>query len=172
MVRAGYYGDVAVLRAMITAGVDEHGTPLSKSLWCSSANSAPSGRRRAESNKTLDKALSEAVGSGHIDAVQLLYSAGADLMTINTDALRKVVRAGGSEPLLEFLRNSSNSSMDSQIYLAIKCVEIDQGAASWGTEEEAAAALAAAHAASRWSMHLDPNVSAGVQMYMRFGKRK
>ena len=86
MVRAGYYGDVAVLRAMITAGVDEHGTPLSKSLWCSSANSAPSGRRRAESNKTLDKALSEAIGSGHIDAVQLLYSAGADLMTIKYDA--------------------------------------------------------------------------------------
>lgn len=123
MVRAGYYGDVAVLRAMITAGVDEHGTPLSESLLGSSANSAPShfdhtGRPiwRGENYKTLDKALSEAIGSGHIHAVQLLYSAGADLMTINTDALRKVVRAGGSEPFLEFLRNSS--SMDSQINLA------------------------------------------------------
>lgn len=57
---------------------------------------------------------------------------------------------------------------------------MNQGAASWGTEEEAAAALAAAlhgqlpagHAASRWIIHLEANVSAGVLMYMQFGKRK
>ena len=130
MVRAGYYGDVVVLQAMVTAGVDEHGTPLHESVYCSAQPASPF--HRTESRKTLDKALSEAVGGGHIDAAQLLHNAGANVDAVISDALTKALR---NEPKLAFLRSHGGELFRERIERRIRTdavlEDIRQGAATW-----------------------------------------
>jgi hypothetical protein len=61
-VRAGFLGDAAVLQSMLTAGVDERGTPLLQA--------------RDKDYRTADCALIFAAQNGHIQAVEMLFSCG------------------------------------------------------------------------------------------------
>ena len=63
--RASSFVDAAVINSMVSAGVDEHGTPLTAF--------GPYNLR------TVDQALRRAVFYGHVDAVRLLIAAGADV---------------------------------------------------------------------------------------------
>jgi ankyrin repeat protein len=66
LVRAARFGDVAVLQEMITAGVDEHGTPLLEAIT-------------TDNKRIVDAALCAAANSGFIQAVELLLDAGANV---------------------------------------------------------------------------------------------
>jgi Ankyrin repeats (3 copies) len=62
--RAAAYGDVAVLGSMIEAGVDEHGASF---------------QGNSHGTEMISRALLYAAANGHLDAVELLIRAGADL---------------------------------------------------------------------------------------------
>jgi Ankyrin repeats (3 copies) len=81
LARAARLGDVAVLQAMITAGVDEHGTPLLEAV-------------ATDNWRIVDAALSAAANSGFIQAVELLLDAGANLAHFHHDL--PLIRASGS----------------------------------------------------------------------------
>ena len=73
--RAAAFDDGAVIRAMVLAGVDEHGAPLPQA-------------RNKSLNRLVDEALLLAANNGHDRAVQLLIGAGAN------------VRAGGDKAVI------------------------------------------------------------------------
>jgi hypothetical protein len=60
LARAAAFGDVAVIRSIVAAGVDEHGKPLLEA-------------------QDQDEALCRAAGCGHVQAAELLLGSGADV---------------------------------------------------------------------------------------------
>jgi hypothetical protein len=67
LARAAYFGDVAVIQAMVSAGVDEYGTPLLQA-------------RTSDGRRIVDDALHSGIrGSGCIQTVEMLLGAGADV---------------------------------------------------------------------------------------------
>jgi ankyrin repeat protein len=68
LVRAAFLGDVAVIKEMVNAGVDERGVPLLL-------------HERPTGGTVLDRALLSAAWRGHLHAVELLLDAGADIKT-------------------------------------------------------------------------------------------
>jgi hypothetical protein len=76
--RAGWFGDVAVLQSMVAAGVEEHGTPLLQARE----------NRYERQHRTIDLALDYAARGGHVQAVELLLGAGADVHAEYDAALR------------------------------------------------------------------------------------
>jgi ankyrin repeat protein len=75
LVRAAAFGDVAVIRSMLTAGVDEHGTPLLEA-------------QAQDEQRVVDNALWHAARVGHVLAVELLLGYGADVHADDEGALR------------------------------------------------------------------------------------
>ena len=119
LVRAAWLGDVAVLQAMITAGVDEHGTPLLEAVATDNRRSvdhalylaACSGFIQAvellldagaDVHFRYDHPLVSASGSGHADVVALLIQRGADVHTLDDFALR-IASASGHDNLVKLL---------------------------------------------------------------------
>jgi hypothetical protein len=82
--RAAAFGDVAVIRTMIAAGVDEHGKPLLEA-------------RGPFQLRTVDKALWRAAFGGHVLAVELLLGSGADVHSENDEALWEACRYGHTD---------------------------------------------------------------------------
>jgi Ankyrin repeats (3 copies)/Ankyrin repeat len=74
LARAACIGDVAVLQAMITAGVDEHGTPLLEAVGM-------------DNERIVDAALETVAMMGFLQAVELLLDAGADMHVYDDYAL-------------------------------------------------------------------------------------
>lgn len=66
--RAAMFGDVAVIRAMVAAGVDEHGSLLLE---------ARNKQAHMHNVRFVDMALSYATRAGHVEVVELLLDAGA-----------------------------------------------------------------------------------------------
>jgi len=97
--RAAAFGDVAVIAAMVRAGVDEHGTPLLRagenvleSILCR-LNSKYKKEKRPRKwatnfERAIDMALIRAVSHGHVHAAELLLTAGADVHALEESALR------------------------------------------------------------------------------------
>jgi hypothetical protein len=79
--RAAAFGDVAVIRFMVTAGVDEHGTPLLEA-------------QGQHEQRLVDAALWRAAGGGHLQAVELLLGYGADVHAVDDVALRLASKNG------------------------------------------------------------------------------
>ena len=75
LVRAARFGDGAVIRSMAAAGVDEHGTALLEATYV--------GNKRI-----VDDALAVAAMAGHVEAVELLLDAGADVHADDDQALQ------------------------------------------------------------------------------------
>ena len=73
LVRAGLFGDVAVIRSMMAAGVDEHGTPLLEARPLGHLIDDPIDER------IVDEALWHTAVRGHLQAVELLLAAGANV---------------------------------------------------------------------------------------------
>jgi Ankyrin repeats (3 copies) len=113
-VRAASLGDVAVLRAMVTAGVDERGEPL-----VTSATHVVPARRTARMQvppptPQVDVALLAAVTGGHTQAVELLIAAGA---TFDGEALRSAA-GGGHVDVVYVLLNASEDPDELDVLLA------------------------------------------------------
>jgi hypothetical protein len=83
--RAGSFGDVAVIQAMVAAGVDERGVPLLEA------------RSRRDDVRVVDEAMWAAVVRGRLHAVELLLDAGAD---VNAGFLSPL--GAGSQPQARF----------------------------------------------------------------------
>ena len=94
--RAGALGDVAVIRAMVTAGVDEYGTPLLEAR-----NDHSPGRR-------VDQALISAACNGHVEAAELLLAAGADVHANHDWALRLASMQGHAAVVALLLQHGAN----------------------------------------------------------------
>ena len=98
LARAACFGDVAVLQAMITAGVDEHGTPLLEAI-------------AINNKRSVDHALYLAACSGFIQAVDLLLDAGVGLLGCQWSILEAASSAGHAD-IVAFLiqRGADNDS--------------------------------------------------------------
>ena len=94
LVRAAAHGDVAVISAMISAGVDERGKQLLQ---------ARSGGERA-----VDSALCYAALRGHPQAVELLLDAGADLHHDDDEALRYASQNGHTDVVALLLQRGAD----------------------------------------------------------------
>jgi uncharacterized membrane protein YjjP (DUF1212 family) len=81
LVRAAAFGDVAVIRSMVAAGVDEHGTPLLEA-------------KTKYKHRIVDLALWRAALSGHVQAVELLIGSGADVHAVNDATLSSASENG------------------------------------------------------------------------------
>jgi ankyrin repeat protein len=79
--RAAAFGDVAVIRSMVAAGVDEHGTPLLEA-------------QGQYKQRIVDHALCHAAGGGDLLAAELLLDSGADVHFRNGDALQAASKNG------------------------------------------------------------------------------
>jgi ankyrin repeat protein len=95
LLRAAFFGDVAVIAFMAAAGVDEHGTPLVQAREAGS-------KRSKTCVSTLDNSYSCALGREHFHAAKLLLSAGVDVNENEGWALRKA-SADGYTNQIEFL---------------------------------------------------------------------
>jgi ankyrin repeat protein len=99
IVRAGRYGDVAVLKVMISSGIDEHGIPLLRA-------------REQGQERTIDKALCLAAFNGHVYAAELLLDAGASVhahsATDKDKALRSAAHAGHTNVVVLLIRRGAD----------------------------------------------------------------
>ena len=119
LARAACFGDVAVLQAMITAGVDEHGTPLLEAIAINNKRSVDHALYLAACSgfiQAVDLLLDAGVGllgcqwsileaassAGHADIVALLIQRGADVHTLDDFALR-IASASGHDNLVKLL---------------------------------------------------------------------
>ena len=94
--RAAALGNVTVIRAMLAAGVDEHGAPLveaSDQMY----------------DRLLDTAASCAAKGGHLLAVKLLWEAGADLNTMYDRSLRFACAEGHADVVRYLIEQHSAS---------------------------------------------------------------
>jgi ankyrin repeat protein len=89
--RAASYGDVAVLGSMIEAGVDERGVSLQRN-----------------SSEAMSRALDHAAVYGHLDAVELLVRAGADVQYAGGKALSSACRHGHCDVVAAFIRHGAD----------------------------------------------------------------
>ena len=101
LTRAGYLGDVAVIRSMFAAGVDERGKPLLAAL---EQYSGSQGRRP----RAVDVALCCAACGGHVEAVELLLGCGAQLHADEDAALRKAAARGRASAVKLLLQHGAN----------------------------------------------------------------
>jgi len=99
IVRAGRYGDVAVLKVMISSGTDEHDVPLLRA-------------REQGQERTIDKALCLAAFNGHVYAAELLLDAGASVhahsATDKDKALRSAAHAGHTDVVALLIRRGAD----------------------------------------------------------------
>jgi hypothetical protein len=79
--RAAAFGDVAVIQSMVTAGVDEHGSPLLEA-------------QGKYGQRIVDAALWHAACGGHLQAVELLLGSGADVHAFNDYTLQWASKNG------------------------------------------------------------------------------
>ena len=100
--RASFFGDLGVIRCMLAAGVDEHGTPLLQArinAW----EDKPAPERRV-----LDAALWHAAICGWTEAVRLLLSSGADVNADDDWALRTASDWGHADVLQLLIQHGAN----------------------------------------------------------------
>jgi hypothetical protein len=115
LLRAAWFGDVAVIRSMVAAGVDEHGVPLQEAThvsfggvgwvqlaaWARGDTSVPYSwdmrmgyNSYSDTNRrSVDMALTYAAGRGHLQAVELLLGYGVE-HTDRGHALREASKNG------------------------------------------------------------------------------
>ena len=93
--RSSMFGDCAVIRSLVAAGVDEHGTPLLQS-------------RNKHNQRVVDQALSLASWKGHVEAVELLLDAGADVHAAHDYALREASEHGCTAVVQLLIRRGAN----------------------------------------------------------------
>ena len=95
LLRAGSFGDVAVIGSIVAAGVDEHGTPLLEA-------------RNKGNTRLVDQALVNAAEHGSVQAVELLLASGADLHAGDDEALRKASRLGHAVIVQLLIQHGAN----------------------------------------------------------------
>jgi hypothetical protein len=94
--RAAAYGDVAVLGSMFEGGVSEYGVSY-----------------RRISRTSISNALDYAAEGGHLDAVELLVRAGADVHFGGGRALRSACRHGYCDVVAALIRNGAHVNLPS-----------------------------------------------------------
>jgi hypothetical protein len=121
LVRAGYFGDVAVIQVMVAAGVDEHGVPLEA-------------RSSGDEVRVVDLALLAAVSRGHLHAVGLLLDAGANVnarfvvavlepYTFRYDTLHFASRLGHADVVQLLIQRGADvhADKDAALRVAAQC---------------------------------------------------
>jgi Ankyrin repeats (3 copies)/Ankyrin repeat len=106
-VRAASLGDVAVLRVMVAAGVDEQGEPLGATPSVLTRRTAWTAQVSPPTPQ-VDLALLAAVSAGHTQAVELLISAGANVDGGDGEALRSAAENGHVEVVRVLLSASAD----------------------------------------------------------------
>jgi hypothetical protein len=99
--RAAAFGDVAVIRSMVAAGVDEHGSPLLEARGYDFVTLL--GVRRQ-----VDEALWHAAARGHLQAVELLLGYGADVHARHEWATRAASHNGHTDVVQLLLQHGAN----------------------------------------------------------------
>jgi len=107
--RAAVFGDVAVIRSMVAAGVDEHGTPLLQAHKYQ-------GRYK---RRVVDTALLSAARSGHVLAVELLLGSGADLHARSEQALRFASQFGHTAVVQLLIQHGADVHADDDMALQL-----------------------------------------------------
>jgi ankyrin repeat protein len=151
LLRAGRYGDVAVLKVMISSGIDEHGVPLlrareqgqertiDKALCLAAFNGHVYAAEllldagasvHAHSATDKDKALRSAAHAGHTDVVALLIRRGADIHAHNDEAFRKAVENGNAELVELLLVHGADANANNYSALNWACAH-DRTALNW-----------------------------------------
>jgi ankyrin repeat protein len=93
--RAAAFGDVAVIRSMVAAGVDEHGTPLLQA-------------QNHYEQRIVDTALWRAALGGHVLAVKLLLDSGANVHAWSDEALHRASQSGHTAVVQLLLQHGAN----------------------------------------------------------------
>ena len=96
--RAVFFGDVAIIRSIVAAGVDEHGTPLLQAVKYREC--------------VMDVALYNAAGRGHLQAVELLCAAGGNLHACDDQALKSAATHGHTDVVQLLLERGANVHAD------------------------------------------------------------
>jgi ankyrin repeat protein len=109
LARAAAFGDVAVIRSMFAAGVDEHGTPLLLA------------RDSLNNMLTVDSAALAAVGGGHSDALELLIEHGAGVRA-DDDSLRVAVFYGHAGMVQLLIQHGADVHADGDYALKAACM--------------------------------------------------
>ena len=99
LARASRYGDVAVIRSRVAAGVDEHGTPLLEAT-------------EGDGNRVVDEALQRAAHDGRVQAVELLLAAGADVHACCDQALQWASHYGHAAVVQLLVQNGADVHAD------------------------------------------------------------
>ena len=95
LVRAATFGNAAVIRSMVAAGVDEHGTPLLEAL-------------ASEEHRVVDQALWRAAGMGHVQAVVLLLGSGSNVHAFLAQALLEASKRGHADVVRVLIQHGAN----------------------------------------------------------------
>jgi ankyrin repeat protein len=137
--RAADLGDVAVIRSMVAAGVDEHGSPLleaqdkykrrlvDKALWRAAVGGhlpavellLGSGANVHAKDEDGFRALSLACRRGHADVVQLLIQHGADVHADHDGALRIASQLGHAAVVQLLIQHGANVHADDDYALQL-----------------------------------------------------
>jgi len=130
LVRAGCYGDVAVIQFMLAAGVDEHGTSLlqareffgllqlaARAVDAALYFASQEGRadvvslliqHGADVHALKDQALMSASMNGHADVVSLLIQHGADVHALKDQALMLASANGHADVVALLIQHGAN----------------------------------------------------------------
>ena len=94
--RAAYLGNVAVIRSMVAAGVDERGVPLLEA------------HDKVNYFRIVDQALWRATEGEQVQAVELLLGSGSDVRAHEDAALRRASKKGDTDTVQLLLQHGAN----------------------------------------------------------------